>query len=23
MNFTKICPCFGFAEVTKYWYTKF
>jgi len=23
VNFTKICPCFGFADVTKYWYTKF
>jgi len=23
VNFTKICLCFGFADVTKYWYTKF
>jgi len=23
VNFTKICPCFGFADVTKCWYTKF
>jgi len=23
VNFTKICPCFGFANVTKCWCTKF
>jgi len=23
VNFTKICLCFGFADVTRCWYTKF
>jgi len=23
VNFTKICPSFGFVNVTKCWYTKF
>jgi len=23
VNFTKICPCFGFAGVTRCWYKKF